>query len=276
MLLRYGDNGQIVADLQRVLRVKADGEIGPKTAAACRAFQAAQGLPVGPIDMRTLAAAGVDPLPGIDVSHWQGKIDWRKVAAAGVRFVFVKASQDETSTDKTFAGNVRGAAGAGLPVGAYHFAWPETHDDPDDEAAGFLRAVEPVGDLLTLPAVLDLEANPGNLSPKALEQWALTWCEAVRTATGRMPLLYSGAGKAGSFVNVRLDGGKALAAAGVRLWTARYRGAGAVDPGAALGAWKRWAIWQWTGHGRVDGIVGDVDRNWLAGGQAALDALLQG
>lgn len=58
---------------------------------------------------------------GIDVSHYQGDIDWKKVAGSGITFAFVKATEGETYKDPTFMRNAEGAADAGLLAGAYHF-----------------------------------------------------------------------------------------------------------------------------------------------------------
>src|SRR5437763_12676400 len=71
------------------------------------------GTPFSPTDLR-----------GIDVSNWQGSIDWSKVAAVGVRFAFLKASQGTTYTDPTYAANRSAARAAGARAGAYHFAVP--------------------------------------------------------------------------------------------------------------------------------------------------------
>jgi GH25 family lysozyme M1 (1,4-beta-N-acetylmuramidase) len=75
--------------------------------------------------------------PGIDVSHWQGEIDWRKVAGAGKRFVFLKATDGHDFLDPTFFRNRTGARSNGLRVGAYHFARPDpSKGDAVEEARG--------------------------------------------------------------------------------------------------------------------------------------------
>ncbi|MBI3647932.1 MAG: hydrolase, partial [Actinobacteria bacterium] len=70
------------------------------------------------------SAATKDTLPGIDVSHWQGKIDWTKVAADGVTFAIVKATEGRNYVDPMYATNAAGATANGIAVGAYHFASP--------------------------------------------------------------------------------------------------------------------------------------------------------
>jgi hypothetical protein len=63
-------------------------------------------------------------LKGIDLSHWQGNVDFARIKASGVKFVYVKATQSTTFTDPTFATNVKNARDAGIPIGAYHYAKP--------------------------------------------------------------------------------------------------------------------------------------------------------
>jgi len=70
------------------------------------------------------AAAATPYAKGIDVSHWQGKIQWPRVAAAGYTFAFGKATESTTYTDPTYATNRTGAESAGLTFGAYHFGRP--------------------------------------------------------------------------------------------------------------------------------------------------------
>src|SRR5690349_19698694 len=70
-------------------------------------------------------------ITGIDVSHWQGTINWTSVANAGYKFAFMKATQDTNYTDPTFATNIANATAAGLIVGPYHFCSLDTNSaDP--------------------------------------------------------------------------------------------------------------------------------------------------
>src|SRR5215210_3716494 len=77
-------------------------------------------------------------VPGIDVSHWQGTINWAS-AAAGKQFAFTKATEGTTYVDPTVATNTSGAQNAGLLTGVYHFAHPDT-DTAASEAQHFVAA----------------------------------------------------------------------------------------------------------------------------------------
>src|SRR5689334_1580650 len=94
-------------------------------------------------DMGTGASPEVQ---GIDVSHYQGVIDWNQVAEAGTAFVFIKATEGTSYVDPQFQDNWSGAKAAGLLRGAYHFFQPG--EDPQQQAEYFLSVVQTVpGDL---------------------------------------------------------------------------------------------------------------------------------
>jgi lysozyme len=264
--LRRGDAGQQVRRLQIALGCTVDGSFGPATEAALRSFQAAHGLTAdGIAGPATLAALGTAPLAGIDVSHWQRQVDWRQVAAQGIRFAFAKATQGVGGVDPCWRQNRADAAAAGVPLGAYHFAVPQDHA-AIDEADWCLRTVgQPSA--TELPIALDLEAYADGLSPAALCQWADTWLSRVHACTGRTPILYTGT----SFLQHQLGGGHGLEH--WPLWIARYRGAADIDPGP-VGAWSDWTIWQYASSETRAGVDGHVDTDWLAGGEPALQRLL--
>src|SRR5213075_1845668 len=111
---------------------------------------------------------------GVDVSHYQGLINWTQVAANSYRFTFAKASEGTTLVDATYPVNRAGAEGMGLRFGAYHFARPG-----GSGAAGLVaNAVAQADHFLSvtqlqageLPPVLDLETT-GGLTPTTLAQW---------------------------------------------------------------------------------------------------------
>ena len=129
---------------------------------------------------------------GIDVSYHQGTIDWSRVAAAGKRFAFIRASAGTLTADTMYAANRSGARAAGLTIGSYHFANPDpAANDAANEASWFLQhATIASGDLLP---VLDLEVANG-LGSAALIAWTQTWLERVYGATGVRPVIYTNAG----------------------------------------------------------------------------------
>ena len=219
----------------------------------------------GTTQTNSLAAGG--NLLGVDVSHYNGVISWKTVAAAGISFAYAKATESAGVTDKKFAANWAGIKAAGLPRGAYHFFHPQ--NPVDAQAARFIAAVGALapGDL---PPMLDLEETSATT-----DEWdgvplaqrvplALRWLQLVEQALGRKPIVYTRRG----FVLQKLGDASALAA--YPLWVAHYTGAPqpALPPG-----WNAWTIWQYTGSGAIAGITGQVDIDRFQGAQADLLAL---
>ena len=197
-------------------------------------------------------------LPGIDVSHWQDTIDWKKVAGTGKRFVFLKATDGHDYLDPTFATNRAGARANGLVVGAYHFARPDpSQGDAVEEARWFVSHAEPKpGNLLP---VLDLETSKG-LDQQGITLWARRWVAEVRRLTGVTPLMYTSPYGWAS----RTGDSRALARDGVPLWVAHW---GVTSPLLPAGDWdgKGWRVWQHTSDGHVAGIEGRVDLDVVRG-----------
>src|SRR4029077_5187080 len=131
---------------------------------------------------------------GLDVSNWNGAINWTKVAHAGYRFAFAKATEGTSYVDQTYTRNRNGSEGAGLVFGAYHCARPPGKNlaaataSAIKQANHFLAVAGPQpGDL---PPVLDLEVT-GNLTKKRLLAWTLAWLGQIEPRTGGEPLLYT-------------------------------------------------------------------------------------
>jgi lysozyme len=206
-------------------------------------------------DLATGPGLAGGPLPGIDVSHWQGTIDWGAARADGVEFAFIKATEGGDYTDPRFAANWAGARQAGVVRGAYHFFRPQT--DAMAQAAHFLRTVTLApGDL---PPVLDVEVTDGRAAD-AIAAGVRTWLAEVERVTGRRPILYTRA----SFWTAQMGGGFNA----YPLWVAHY---GVSSPSIPAG-WSGWTFWQHSDAGRVSGIGGDVDLDWFNGDRAALAA----
>lgn len=197
-------------------------------------------------------------VPGIDVSKYQGRIEWPAVASSPVRFVIMRATLGNRYRDGRYAQNLAGATNSGLVVGAYHFAKPSPGlRDARGEADHFLRVARvAAGDVLP---VLDIEET-GGLSPPQLRVWAQAWLHRVRSRTGVRAMIYSG----NHFWRGFMRNTSWFGERGHPLWVAHWN-VGAPDiPG------NRWAshgytVWQWSATGNIPGIEGPVDRNWVNG-----------
>jgi lysozyme len=192
-------------------------------------------------------------LEGIDVSYHQGPIDWAQVAASGKRYVFVRATAGTLTADSAYWTNRAGAGVAGLTVGSYHFANPDTApNDATNEASWFLRNSTIVsGDLIP---VLDLEVSNG-LDPASLTAWAQTWLAQVSATTGVRPIIYTNP----DFWSSSMANTDWFARNGYSvLWIAHWS---ATTPTVPAGNWggSGWTFWQDSGTGVVPGISGQVD-----------------
>jgi lysozyme len=194
------------------------------------------------------------PIRGIDVSHHQGKIDWRRVAVDDVAFAIIKATEGGTHVDTLFATNLREARAAGLAVGAYHFF---TFCRPGAEQARNFMAVVPAGEPL-LPPVVDIEFGgncPQRPSPEQLNTELAAFLGPVETAFGKQAILY-------------LTDEAAAAYSGSIIARRRWVRSLAMKPSE-----NDWIYWQYHNMGRVDGIEGDVDLNVLKGSRETLAGL---
>ncbi len=128
------------------------------------------------------------PKLGMDVSHWQGSIDWPKAKAAGIQFAFIKATQGDTILDSKYRVNWENSRAVGLPRGAYHFY--DYRVDPLKQAAWLLGNTQL--DPGELGYVLDVEAvktNPVIKPPASYANDLRQFCEFISTESGyRRPL----------------------------------------------------------------------------------------
>ena len=205
-------------------------------------------------------AAAAAPIHGIDVSSWQGQVDWATVGRTGRAFAFAKATEGQTFVDSTFAANRLGMAAAGLALrGFYHFARPD-RNSAAAEATHFLRTVGSLapGEV----AVLDLEVAPG----PGVGDWAAEWLARVAQATGRTPILYSYQSYLYSIPTARLTGYPLWVAA----WGADDGSIPATPP--RTDRWSRWTWWQYTSNATVAGVSGRVDDSIFVGSAQELAA----
>lgn len=129
----------------------------------------------------------------IDVSEYQGTIDWHHVFGGGIRRAYVKLSQGEPRgglrLDRYGATNVHHARAAGIKVGVYHFA--DAANDPEREAERFLHAAAGLWGPGDLPPALDLETMPPGSTLRHLDDWKAGWLATVDAAIGTRATFYS-------------------------------------------------------------------------------------
>jgi len=191
---------------------------------------------------------------GIDVSHWQGTIDWAMVRAAGKRFAFIKATQHTTFVDSMYGTNRSQAKAAGLLVGAYHFADPDlTPGDAAAEADHFVDIAQIASG--ELRPVLDLEQT-GGLSATDLQAWVQTYVSRIYSRTGSRAIIYV---SPAFWTRYMGDTGWFAANGYDVLWIAHWTTAPSPTVPAANWGGRGWTFWQYTSDGSVPGISGRVD-----------------
>jgi lysozyme len=195
-------------------------------------------------------------LSGIDVSHFQGHVDWQAVKAAGCDFAFAKATEGAGVTDPFFAANWAAMKAAGLVRGAYHFY--RAQQDAAQQAAHFLSTVrfEP-GDL---PPVLDIEVNDGVAGP-SLAGGVQAWLDAVEPVAGATPVIYTNTPFWDAHFNDQFGQ--------YPLWIAHYGPA----PQPLPAGWTVWTLWQYSQSLNIGGVNGPADHDYFNGPLSQLQAL---
>jgi lysozyme len=196
---------------------------------------------------------------GVDVSEYQGQVDWSRARDAGIAFAFARVSDGTGYPDTEFATNWPAMKAAGVVRGAYQFFRPE--EDPTAQANLFGSMLADAGGIAPgdLPPVMDLEVTD-NTSDATIQSRMQAWFSAMQSATGMTPLLYfspSFAPHAGTSF-----GGHAL-------WVAEW---GAKCPSVPA-PWSTWAFWQTSDMGSTAGIPATVDLDEFNGTLAELPVL---
>ena len=193
---------------------------------------------------------------GVDVSTYQGTVDWAAVKDAGVDYVIVRAAYRGYETgrivpDDLYEQNIRGAVDAGLHVGVYLYSQALSEDEAREEADYLLGLIE--GLPVDYPVVYDQEeytadqARTDGLTGEQATLNALAFCERVYDA-GYLPMVYTNNDWAQNMYDMeRLDH--------YPIWYADYTAAPSLTGG--------FAMWQYTDSGQVPGVTGPVDLNLL-------------
>ncbi|MBK7859909.1 MAG: carboxypeptidase regulatory-like domain-containing protein [Archangiaceae bacterium] len=206
-----------------------------------------------------LCAAGAT-LEGLDVSVWQGTINWSAVKNAGKQFVVIRAAHG-LSTDTRFATNWTQAKSVGIIRGAYQWLVPSQSVTQQANLMVSLMSTMTADDL---PPVVDVE-EAGTTTPAQLAALVQQWVDIVQAGTGRKPVIYSGS----YFWD---DHVKSASFNTLPLWIPNY---GVTCP-RLPSVWSNWAMHQYTSTGSVSGISGNVDLDRFNGTLPQLQAFIAG
>ncbi|MEM8571838.1 MAG: GH25 family lysozyme [Pseudomonadota bacterium] len=194
------------------------------------------------------------PVHGIDVSRYQGLIDWQEVAGSGIAFAFIKATEGGDLIDPRFRENWFGAARAGVARGAYHYYY--FCRTPEEQARWFISHVP--RDHRALPPVLDMEWSHRSPTcrlrpePRQVRAQMHSYLGLIGRHYGRRPVIYT-------TVDFYHDN-ELWRVRGYPFWLRSVAG----HPTETYEG-QNWVFWQYTGTGRVPGIAGDTDINAFAG-----------
>lgn len=206
-------------------------------------------------EMQYLIDGNVTSHKGIDVSKYQGDIDWKKVAESGVEYAFIRVGvrgygqEGKVVLDEKFESNLEGATEAGIQVGVYFFSQAITDEEALEEAQTVLAAIS--GYSVTYPIVYDVEktgASEGRMNKLSVEdrtRMARIFIDKIKEA-GYTPMIYSNM----EMWTVLID---MASFEDVDKWFAYYN--------TDLYFPYEYAIWQYTDKGTIDGIKGEVDLN---------------
>lgn len=197
------------------------------------------------------------PVRGVDVSNWQGEIDWPTLAAQGIGFAYIKATEGSTFTDAHFAENWQGALDAGVLTGAYHFL---SESSTGEAQAAHIIATVPRQDG-TLPPVIDIEVGIGM---PGINEILDAMIPALEANYGVPPVLYVTQKTYSAFVQGRYEQ--------CPIWVRDIISKPTLPDG------REWLLWQYSNRGRLAGYNGDeayIDLNVFAGSMEELRALCQ-
>jgi GH25 family lysozyme M1 (1,4-beta-N-acetylmuramidase) len=202
---------------------------------------------------------------GIDVSHYQGSINWSSVKAAGISFAYIKDTEGTTYKDPDFNANYLNAYNAKVIRGAYHFAQPGSSSGAAQANYFAKNGGAWSADNLTLPGMVDLEGGCYGLSTSAMQSWILDFYNTYKADTGRDVVIYTSPSWWDTCTG-DWSGMSARSPLFVADWTT------AANPTIPAG-FPYATLWQYTDDGSVSGISGAVDRDRFNGDSSRLLAL---
>lgn len=227
-----------------------------------------EGGRAGDSSVGTMGSSG--GVQGIDVSHWQGAINWTSVRNAGIQFAWIKATEGTSYKDDRFNANYTNAYYAGVIRGAYHFARPNLSSGAVQANYFASNGGAWSRDNLTLPGVLDIEHNPYGamcygLSTTQMRSWINDFYNTYKSRTTRDVVIYTTA----SWWNTCTGNWTGMSTKSP-LWVAHWTTA---ESPTIPSGFPTWTVWQYTSSGSVSGVPGNVDRNKFNGARDRLLAL---
>lgn len=189
---------------------------------------------------------------GIDVSEWQGKIDFKEVKKAGIDVVYIRTSEGTDYVDPYFKENYEEARKNDLKIGFYHYLTAKTTEEAIQEANFFVSNIKETNPDCKL--AMDFEVF-GNLSKSEINEISKIFLETVEKLTKKECVIYSDAFNATEIFNEEL-------AKKYAIWVADYF----VEEPANNGKWSSWVGFQYTDRGKIKGIDGSVDKDYFTNG----------
>lgn len=248
--VRVKDKVEYVAidDISLLLLTEADIDVAAEDTEVADAIADADATEISQLQTST-----ANSRVGIDVSKWNGEIDWDRVKNAGVEFAIVRAGYRGSTTgslveDSCFAANMRGAAASGMPVGVYFFTQAVNEVEAVEEASAVLQLIREYD--LDYPVFIDTEGAGGNGRADNLDADTRTavceaFCRTIANA-GYTAGVYASRNWYNN--NLHVDKLEHYC-----IWLAEYRHTPLYQ--------GYYHMWQYTSKGAVDGIAGNVDMN---------------
>lgn len=190
------------------------------------------------------------PKKGIDVSHWNGNIDWKAVSKAGIQFAMIRVGTGSRTgavkLDTKFKENINEAYNNGIKCGCYMYSYADSADSAGLEAESVIKLITPYKSMISFPVAYDLEEDSRTILGKAiLTSMAKTFCNNIRTA-GFKPMVYAN-----------------------KNWLTNYLDASEINADVWIAQWGKsmtWSgkpvMWQYSDSGSVPGISGNVDLDY--------------
>ena len=186
---------------------------------------------------------------GIDVSGWQGEVDYKQVSEDGIEIVYIKATEGTSYTNSYYLDAYNNAKANGLKVGFYHYLTARSIEGAVREAEYFASVIGSLDSDCRL--AMDFESF-GNLTRDQINEISFAFLRRVQEITGKEMVIYSNTNDATNIFSSEL-------ANNYPLWVAQY---GVTEP-TPNGNWEVWIGWQYTSTGSVSGVLGNVDRNYF-------------